>query len=125
MEQRRCTCRLISTSSTPVSSQALAWPEPGGLLPREALALVRGCAEGGLSGMEIVECSPPYDWAEQTSLISARVVLDALASLVRVGKLGNKASTRRPDACGPYPGDAPRDPTQNYPAGHYPPHREG
>ena len=53
--------------------------------------------------MEIVECSPPYDWAEQTSLISARVVLDALASLVRVGKLGNKASTRRPDAWGPYP----------------------
>ena len=43
---------------------------------------MRGCAEGGLSGMEIVECSPPYDWAEQTSLISARVVLDALASLV-------------------------------------------
>lgn len=76
------------------------WPEPGGLLPREALALVRGCAEGGLSGMEIVECSPPYDWAEQTSLISARVVLDALASLVRVGKLGNKAATR-PDAWGP------------------------
>ena len=100
------------------------WPEPGGLLPREALALVRGCAEGGLSGMEIVECSPPYDWAEQTSLISARVVLDALASLVLVSKLGNKAATR-PDAWGPYPGDAPRDPTQNYPAGHYPPRREG
>jgi hypothetical protein len=79
----------------------IGWPEPGGLLPREALALVRGCAEGGLSGMEIVECSPPYDWAEQTSLISARVVLDALASLVRVGKLGNKAATRRPDAWGP------------------------
>ena len=76
------------------------WPEPGGLLPREALALVRGCAEGGLSGMEIVECSPPYDWAEQTSLISARVVLDALASLVLVCKLGNKAATR-PDAWGP------------------------
>ena len=74
--------------------------------------------------MEIVECSPPYDWAEQTSLISARVVLDTLASLVRVGKLGNKAATR-PDAWGPYPGDAPRDPTQNYPAGHYPPRREG
>ena len=42
------------------------WPEPGGLLPREALNLVRLVAEGGLSGMEIVECSPPYDWAEQT-----------------------------------------------------------
>ena len=101
------------------------WPEPGGLLPREALALVRGCAEGGLSGMEIVECSPPYDWAEQTSLISARIVLDTLASLVRVRRLGNKAATRRPDAWGPYPGDEPRDPSQNYPAGHFPLRREG
>jgi agmatinase len=103
----------------------IGWPEPGGLRPREALALVRGCAHGGLSGMEIVECSPPYDWAEQTSLISARVVLDSLASLVRVGKLGNKAATRRPDGWGPYPSDAPRDPSQNYPDGHYPLRREG
>jgi agmatinase len=79
------------------------WPEPGGLLPREALGLVRRVAEGGLSGMEIVECSPPYDWAEQTSLISARVILDTLASLVRTGQLGKKASTRRKDAWGPYP----------------------
>ena len=78
------------------------WPEPGGLLPREALGLVRRVAEGGISGMEIVECSPPYDWAEQTSLISARVILDALASLIRVGRLGKKASTRA-DAWGPYP----------------------
>jgi agmatinase len=81
------------------------WPEPGGLLPREALALVRGVAEGGLSGMEIVECSPPYDWAEQTSLISARVVLDALASMVRTGQLGKKPSVARKDAWGPYPHD--------------------
>lgn len=79
------------------------WPEPGGLLPRETLGLVRRVAEGGLSGMEIVECSPPYDWAEQTSLISGRVVLDTLASLVRTGQLGNKPSIKRKDAWGPYP----------------------
>jgi agmatinase len=79
------------------------WPEPGGLLPREALGLVRLVAEGGLSGMEVVECSPPYDWAEQTSLLSARVVLDTLATLVRAGKLGQKPATARPDAWGPYP----------------------
>jgi agmatinase len=81
------------------------WPEPGGLLPREALGLVRLVAEGGLSGMEIVECSPPYDWAEQTSITSARIVLDTLASLVRADKLGQKPSTRRTDAWGPYPDD--------------------
>jgi agmatinase len=98
------------------------WPEPGGLLPREALALVRGCAEGGLSGMEIVECSPPYDWAEQPSLISARVVLDALASLVRVGKQSVHSAPRR---MGAVSGRCTARPTRNYPAGHYPPHREG
>ena len=55
---------------------------------------------GGISGMEVVECSPPYDWAEQTSLISARVILDAWpawsapASWVR-------RSTARTDAWGP------------------------
>jgi agmatinase len=31
------------------------------------------------------------------------VILDSLASLVRVGKLGNKPSTTRTDAWGPYP----------------------
>jgi agmatinase len=79
------------------------WPEPGGLLPREALGLVKLVSEGGISGLEVVECSPPYDWSEQTSLISARVILDSLASMIRVGKLGNKASTKRADAWGPYP----------------------
>jgi len=81
------------------------WPEPGGLLPREALGLVRLVSEGGISGMEVVECSPPYDWAEQTSLISARVILDSLASMVRTGQLGRKAATKRRDAWGPYPDD--------------------
>ena len=82
------------------------WPEPGGLLPREALGLVRLVAQGGISGMEVVECSPPYDWAEQTSLLSARVVLDALATMVSVGHLGKKPATRA-DAWGPYPDTAP------------------
>jgi agmatinase len=53
-------------------SPGTGWPEPDGLLPREALGLVRLISQPGLAGMEIVECSPPYDWAEQTSLVSAR-----------------------------------------------------
>lgn len=79
------------------------WPEPGGLLPREALGLVRLVTEPGVAGIEVVECSPPYDWAEQTSLISARVILDALATMIRVGKLGRQASSQRADAWGPFP----------------------
>ena len=35
------------------------WPEPGGLLPREAHKLVGGVAKEGLCGMELVEvCTP-------------------------------------------------------------------
>ena len=68
------------------------WPEPGGLLPREALNLVKMVSEPGLAGIEVVECSPPYDWAEQTALMSSRVILDSLAAQVRSGKLGNKAA---------------------------------
>jgi agmatinase len=33
------------------------WPEPGGLLPREAHKLVGGVAKEGLCGMELVEVS--------------------------------------------------------------------
>ncbi len=50
-----------------------------------------------------VECSPPYDQSEQTSLIAARVLLDCLAAQVRSGRVGLRAATlgRRP--WGPLP----------------------
>jgi agmatinase len=63
------------------------WPEPGGFLPREALELVRRVSARGLAGMEVVECSPPYDSAEITSLMAVRVVCDVLATLVNNGHL--------------------------------------
>jgi agmatinase len=44
---------------------------------------------------------PPYDWAEQTALLSSRVILDSLATQVRSGKLGNKKAARDRHACGP------------------------
>jgi hypothetical protein len=34
--------------------------------------MVQGVAARGLAGIEIVECSPPYDSAEISSLLSAR-----------------------------------------------------
>ncbi|GII94560.1 agmatinase family protein [Sinosporangium siamense] len=79
------------------------WPEPGGLLPREALGLIRLVSEPGLAGIEVVECSPPYDWAEQSSLISARVVLDSLATMIKAGKLGKRPAAGKRQAWGPYP----------------------
>jgi agmatinase len=78
------------------------WPEPGGLLPREALNLIRLVSEPGLAGIEVVECSPPYDWAEQSALISSRVIMDSLAVLVRAGKLGKKPAALDRHAWGPF-----------------------
>jgi agmatinase len=57
-------------------------PEPGGLLPRELLRAIRrivGAVE--LAGMDVVEVSPPYDWAESTAAIANRAVLEAISAL--------------------------------------------
>ena len=64
------------------------WPEPGGLLPREALKLVGLVAAEGLCGMEIVEVSPPYDVSDITSLMALRIAVDAMGSMVANGKMG-------------------------------------
>ena len=68
------------------------WPEPGGLLPREALKLVGNIAKEGLCGMEVVEVSPPYDHADITSLMALRIVVDTLGAMVAHGTLGNHKS---------------------------------
>ena len=67
------------------------WLEPGGFLPREVLKFLQIIADTKqLAGMEIVECSPPYDAAEITSLISTRVIWDVLACQVRSGHLPSR-----------------------------------
>lgn len=63
------------------------WPEPGGFLPREVLKLIHLICERPLAGIEIVECSPPYDNAEITSLLGTRIICDTLGCLVRAGHL--------------------------------------
>ena len=64
------------------------WPEPGGLLPREALHIVQRVArETALCAMELVEVSPPYDVSDTTALLATRVIVDVLASLVDAGRL--------------------------------------
>jgi agmatinase len=68
------------------------WPEPGGLLPREALKLVGLVAAEGLCGMEVVEVSPPYDHADITSLMALRIIVDALGSMVSHGTMGKHKS---------------------------------
>jgi agmatinase len=65
-------------------------PEPGGLLPREALEIVRLIAKEGLCAMEVVEVAPPYDVNDNTSQLACRVMLDALGAMVVAGKLGHR-----------------------------------
>lgn len=66
------------------------FPEPGGFLPREALRFIRNIAKEGLCGMDIVEVAPEYDVNDITSVMGARVLVDALASMVSGGKIGRK-----------------------------------
>lgn len=64
------------------------WPEPGGFLPREALALASKVSAEGICGMELVEVAPPYDQSEITALMGTRVIVDVLGSLVASGNMG-------------------------------------
>lgn len=80
------------------------WPEPGGFLPREALALVGRVAAEGICGLEVVEVSPPYDTSDITALLATRVIVDVLGSLTSAGKLGaHKAIIDKPVTIPPGP----------------------
>ena len=66
------------------------WPEPGGFLPREMLALLKGVAKEGIVGMEVVEVSPPYDISDITALLAVRSIVDVLAAMVENGHVGGR-----------------------------------
>jgi agmatinase len=69
-------------------------PEPGGLLPREALKALRLIAREGICGMEVVEIAPPYDVSDMTAQLGCRAIMDVLGTLVTEGKLGHRAPER-------------------------------
>ena len=67
------------------------WPEPGGLMPREALKLLELIVRNvPVCGLEIVEVSPPYDISDMTSLMATRVICDTMAHLVVSDQLPRK-----------------------------------
>jgi agmatinase len=65
----------------PAFAPATGTPEVAGLLPHEALALVRSLARGPrFVGFDVVEVSPPYDGPGQgTALVAANVAYEFLA----------------------------------------------
>jgi len=66
-------------------------PEPGGLLPREALKALRMAANEGICGMEVVEISPPYDTSDATAQLGCRAIMDVLGVLVETGQIGRRS----------------------------------
>ncbi|MBS0240540.1 MAG: agmatinase [Proteobacteria bacterium] len=54
-------------------------PEVGGLLPREALAIVRGLAGIDIVGGDVVEVAPQYDATTATAQIGAQMLFELLA----------------------------------------------
>ena len=56
--------------------------QPGGMTPLELLKTVRRIAlETNLVGMDLVEVSPPYDWADVTINNAHGVIWEVLSGL--------------------------------------------
>jgi agmatinase len=49
-----------------------------------------------LAGMDIVEVSPSYDWAESTAMIANRVALEAISALAVKRRAGGTVRFERP-----------------------------
>lgn len=71
-------------------------PEPGGLTFVEMRDAVRAIARRcRIVGVDLVEVSPPYDWAEITSRTAARLLLDTLAAVFDGGATSRTAAAGR------------------------------
>ena len=68
-------------------------PEPGGMQPVDLLHAIRQITlRTDLVAMDVVEVSPPYDWAELTSQNAHRCLLEAISALAVKRRDGAGAS---------------------------------
>jgi agmatinase len=101
-------------SVDPAYAPGTGTPESGGLTPREALRMLHIVTREGISGLEVVEVSPPYDVGDITSILGVRVINDVLGTLVAAGKLGKRPKPAVEQA----PGEGGTDETvDNQPGG--------
>jgi agmatinase len=71
----------------PAFAPATGTPEVAGLLPHEALALLRSLAGMEFVGFDVVEVSPPYDGpAQTTAMLAANVAFELLALTALAGR---------------------------------------
>jgi agmatinase len=78
----RCYLTLDIDGLDIASAPGTGTPEPGGLTFPEMRDAVRAIARRcRIVGVDLVEVSPPYDWAEVTARTAARLLLDTLAAI--------------------------------------------
>jgi len=71
----------------PAFAPATGTPEVAGLLPHEALRLIRSLAGMRFSGFDVVEVAPPYDGPGQvTALMAAAIAYEFLALTAVAGR---------------------------------------
>ena len=75
-------------SIDPALAPGTGTPEVGGLLPREALALVRGLAGIDIVGGDVVEVAPQYDATTATAQIGAQMLFELLCLVALRGRSG-------------------------------------
>jgi agmatinase len=68
----------------PAFAPGTGTPEVAGLLPREALALLRALAGIRFAGFDVVEVSPPYDGPGQVTALHAAAVAYEMLALTAV-----------------------------------------
>lgn len=74
-------------------------PEPGGWTTRELIRILRGIEGMNVIGADIVEVSPAYDGAaETTGLAAAQVAYEVLTSIVRKGLIEQAKSHKKEHA---------------------------
>ena len=76
------------------AASAAAGAPPMRSVMRSAQRSIVGKVE--LAGMDIVEVSPPYDWAESTSAIANRVALEAISALADSVAASRAGMIRKP-----------------------------
>lgn len=69
----------------PAFAPGTGTPEPGGLLSRELLEILRGIRNLHIVGADIVEVSPEYDHADITAVAAANLVYELLSILTPRG----------------------------------------
>ncbi|CAI6334234.1 unnamed protein product [Periconia digitata] len=70
----------------PGMAPATGTPEPGGWTTRELIRILRGIEDLNVVGADIVEVSPAYDTAaETTGITAAQVAYEVITSIVRKG----------------------------------------